>query len=152
MPDSLWPHELEHARPPCPSPTPVVHPNSCPSSWWCYPAISSSVVPFFSCPQSFPASESYQMSQLFASGDQSTGATASVLPINIQGWFPLGLTGLISLLSKGLLRVFSSTTDQKYQFFSAQSSSWSNSHICTWLMESNNFDYMDLCQWSLILI
>ena len=152
MSDSLHLHGLQHTRLACPSLSPRFCSNSCSLSWRCHPTISSSVASFSSCLQSFLVSRSSLMSQLFASGDQSTGATASVLPINIQGWFPLGLTGLISLLSKGLLRVFSSTTDQKYQFFSAQSSSWSNSHICTWLMESHNFDYMDLCQWSLILI
>ena len=120
--DSLWPHESQHARPPCPSPTAGVHPNSCASSQWCHPAISSSVVPFLSCPQSLPASRSFQMSQLFTSGGQSIGvsASASVLPINIQDWFPLGWTGWISLLSKGLSRVFSNTTVQKHQFFGAQ--------------------------------
>ena len=99
--DSLWPHELQYARPPCPSPTPGVYPNTCPSSWWCHPAISSSVVPFSSCPQSFPASGSFQMSQLFASGGQSIGvsALASVLPMNTQDWSPLGWTGWISLQS-----------------------------------------------------
>ena len=104
--DSLGPHELQHSRPPCPSPTPRVHSNSRPSSRWCHPAISSSVVPFSSSPQSFPASESFQMSQLFASVGQSIGvsASASVLPMNIRDWFPLGLTGLISLQSKGLSR------------------------------------------------
>ena len=104
MSDSLEPHEPQHAGPPCPSPTLGVYPKSCPLSWWCHPAISSSVVPFSSCLQSFPASGSFQMSQLFASGGQTIGASASasVLPVNIQGWFPLGSTGLISLLSKGL--------------------------------------------------
>ena len=108
----------------------------CLLSWWCSPAISSSVVPFSSCPQSFPASGYFLMSPLFTSGGQSTraSASASVLPMNIQGWFPLELTGLISLLSKGLLRVFSSTTVQKHQLFGAQPSLWSNSHICTWLL------------------
>ena len=107
------------ARPPCPSPTPGAYPNSCPLSWWCHPAISSSVVPFSSCPQSFPASGSFQMSQLFASGGQSTGVSAStsVLPMNTQDWSPLGWTGWISLQSKGLSRVFSNTTVQKHQFF-----------------------------------
>ena len=120
--NSLWPHELQHARPPCPSPTPGVHPNPCPLSWWCHPTISSSVVPFSSCPQSFPASESFQMSQLFASDGQSIGvsASASVLPMNTQDWSPLGWTGLISLKSKGLSRVFSNATVQKHQFFGAQ--------------------------------
>ena len=132
--DSLPPHDPQHARPPCPSPTPGVHSNSCPSSRWCHPAISSSVVPFFSWPQSLPASESFPMSQLFASGGQSTGVSAStsVLPMNTQGWSPLGWTGWISLQSKGLSRVFSNTTVQKHQFFSPQLSSQSNSHIHTW--------------------
>ena len=113
--DSLWPHELQHARPPCPSPTPRVHSNSCPLSQWCHPTISSSVVPFSSCRQSFLASGSFLRSHFFASGGQSIGASASasVLPINIQDWFPLGLTCLISLQSKGLSRVLSSTTVQK---------------------------------------
>ena len=135
--DSLWPHKLQHARPPCPSPTPGVHPDSRPSSQWYHPAISSSVIPFSSCPQSLPASESFPMSGLFPSGGQSTGAStsASVLLMNIQGWFPLGLNGLISLQPNGLSRVFSSTTIWKHQFFSIQPSLWSNSHICTWLLE-----------------
>jgi len=122
MSDSLWPHELQHARLPCPSPTPRIHPNPCPLSRWCHPTISSSVITFSSCPQSFPASGSFQMSQLFTSGGQSTGvsASASVLPMNIQEWFPLGWTCWISLQSKGLSRVFSNITVQKYQFFSAQ--------------------------------
>ena len=129
--NSLWPHESQHARPPCPSPTPRVYPNPCPSSRWCHPTISSSVAPFSSCPQSFPGSRSFPMNGLFASGGQSirASASASVLPMNIQGWFPLGLIGLISLLSKGLSRVFSSTTIWKYQFFGIQPSLWSNSHI-----------------------
>ena len=114
--NSLWPHEPQHARPPCPSPTHGVHPNPCALSWWCHPTISSSVVPFSSCLQSFPVSGSFPMSQLFASGDQSIGASASASVLNIQGWFPLGLTGLISLKSKGLSRVFSSTTGQKLYF------------------------------------
>ena len=101
--DSLWPHELQHASPPCPSPTPRAYPNSCPLSRWCHPTIPSSVVPFSSCPQSFPSSGSFQMSQLFTSGGQSIGVSASVLPMNIQNWFPLGWTGWISLQSKGLL-------------------------------------------------
>ena len=130
MPDSLRPHGLQHARPPCPSPTPGVYSNSCPLSQWCYPTILSSVVPFSSCPQSFPASGSFQMSKFFTSGGQSTrvSASAAVLPMNIQGWFPLGWTGWISLLSKELSRVFSNTTVQKHQFFGAQLSLWSNSH------------------------
>ena len=120
--DSLQPHESQHARPPCPSTTPTVHPNPCPLSRWCHPAISSSVIPFSSCPQSFPASGSFQMSQLFAWGSQSTGisASASVLPMNSQDWTPLGWTGLISLQSKGLSRVFSNATVQKHQFFGTQ--------------------------------
>ena len=113
--DSLWFHESEHARPPCPSPTPGVHPNPCPLSRWCHPTISSSVVPFSSCPQIFPASGSFPMSQLFASGGQSIGVSASpsVLPMNTQDWCPLGWTRWISLQSKGLSRVFSNTTVQK---------------------------------------
>ena len=122
--DSLRPHESQHARPPCPSPTPGVYPNSCPSSWWYHPTTSSSVLPFSSCPQSFPASGSFPMSQLFGfeSGGQSTGvsASASVFPMNTQDWSPLGWTGCISLQSKGLSRVFSNTTVQKHQFFGAQ--------------------------------
>ena len=116
--NSLWPHESQHARPPCPSPTPRVYSNSCPSSRWCHPASSSSVLPFSSCPQSLPASESFPMSQLFAWGGQSTGVSAlvSVLPKNTQDWSPLEWTGWISLQSKGLSRVFSSTTVQKHQF------------------------------------
>ena len=135
--DFLRPHELQHARPPCPSPTPRVHPNSCPSSWWCHPAISSSVIPFSSCPQFLPASESFPMSQLFAWGGQSTGvsALASVLPKNTEDWSPSEWTGWISLQSKGLSRVFSNTTVQKHQFFSAQLSSQSNSPIHTWPLE-----------------
>ena len=115
MSDSSQPHELQHARPPCPSPTPGVHSDSCPSSRWCHPAISSSVVPYSSCPQSFPASGSFPMSQLFAWCGQSIGISASisVLPMNTQDWLPLGWTGWISLLSKGLSRVFSNTTVQK---------------------------------------
>ena len=134
---TLWPHRLQHARPPCPSPTPRVYSNSCSLSQWCHPTISSSVVPFSSRLQSFPASESFQMSQLFTLGGQSIGvsALASVLPMNIQDWFPLGWTGLISLQSKGLSRVFSNTIVQKYQFFGTQLSLWSNSHIHTWLLE-----------------
>ena len=120
--DSLWPHGLQHARLPRPSPTPRAYSNSCPSCWGCHPTISSSVIPFSSLLQSFPASGSFPMSQFFPSGSQSTAvsASASVLPMNIQDWFPLGWTGWISLQSKGLSRVFSSTTVQKHQFFSAQ--------------------------------
>ena len=129
--NSLRPHELQHTRPPCPSPTPRVHSNSRPSSRWCHPTISSSVVPFFSCPQCLPASESFPVSQLFAWGGQSIGvsALASVLPKNTQDWCPLEWTGWISLQSKGLSRVLSNTTVQKHQFFGAQLSSQSNSHI-----------------------
>ena len=135
--DSLRPHESQHARPPCPSPTPGVHSNSCPLSWWCHPAISSSVVPFSSCPQSLLVSEPSPMCQLYTWGSQSIGvsASASVLPMNTQDWSPLGWTDCISLQSKGLSRVFSSTTVQKHQFFSAQLSSQSNSHIHTWPQE-----------------
>ena len=129
--DSLRPHELQHARPPCPSLIPGVHSDSCPLSQWCYPAISSSVVRFFSCPQSLPASGSFPMSQLFAWGGQSTGvsALASFLPKNTQDLSPSEWTGWISLQSKGLSRVLSNTTVQKHQFFGAQLSSQSNSHI-----------------------
>ena len=133
--DSLWSHGLQPARFPCPSPSPRVCANSCPLSQWCHPTILSSVTPFFFCPQSFPAVESFPMSWLFASGSQSIGASTSVLPMNIQGWFLLGLTGLISLLSKGFSRVFSSTIIQTHQFFGTQPSSRSNSHVCTWLLE-----------------
>ena len=135
--DSLWPHESQHTKPPCPSPTPEVYSNSCPWSRWCHPAISSFVVPFFSCLQSIPASESFPMSQLFTWGGQSIGvsALASVLPKNTQDWFPLGWTSWVSLQSKGLSRVFSNTTVQKHQFFGAQLSSQSNSHIHTWPLE-----------------
>ena len=131
--DSLQTHESQHARPPCPSPTPRVYPNSCPSNRWCHPAISFSVDPFSSCPQSLKASGSFPKSQLFARGGQSirVSASASVLPVNTQDWSPLGWTGWISLQSKRLSRVFSNTTVQKHQFFSAQLSSQSNSHVHT---------------------
>ena len=137
MSDSLRPHELQHARPPCPLPTPRVHSDSHPSSQWCHPAISSSVIPFSFCPQSLPASESFPMSQLFTWGGQSTGvsALASFLPKKSQGWSPSQWTGWICLQSKGLSWVFSNTTVQKHQFFSAQPSSQSNSHIHTWPQE-----------------
>ena len=137
MSDYLRPHESQHTRPPCPSPTPGVHPDSRPSSQSCHPAISSSVVPFSSCPQSLPASESFPVSQLFTSGGQSTGvsALASFLAKNTQGWSPLEWTGWISLQSKVLSTVFSNTTVQKHQFFSAQLFSQLNSHIHTWLLE-----------------
>ena len=129
MSDSFQPHELQHTRLPCPSPTPRACSNSCPSSWWWHPTISSSVVPFSSCLQSFPAPGSFLMSWLFASGSQSIGTSASVSVclITIQNWFLLGLTCLISLQSKELSRVFSNTTVQKHQFFGAQLSSQSNS-------------------------
>ena len=135
--DSLRPHESQHARPPCLSPTPRVYPNPCPLSRWWHPAISSSVIPFSSCPQSLPASGYFPMSQFFAWGGQSieVSASASVLPVNTQDWSPLGWTDWISLQSKGLSRVFSNTTVQKHQFFGAQLSSKSNSHIHTWLLE-----------------
>ena len=137
MSDTLRPYGLQHAGLPCPSPSPGACTNSCPLSQWCHPTISSSVIPFFSCSLSFPASGSFQMSQLFTSCGQSIGASvsASVLPMNIQGWFPLGLTGLISLQSKGLSRVFSSITFLKHQFFSTQPSLQSNFHIHMWLLE-----------------
>ena len=133
---TLRPHESQHTRPPCPSPTPRVYSNSCPSSRWCHPAISSSLVPFSSCPQSLPALESFPMSQLFAWGGQRIGvsALASFLPMNTQHWSPLEWTGWTSLQSKGLSRVFSNTTVQKHQFFGAQPSQ-SNSHIHTWPQE-----------------
>ena len=137
MSDSLWSHELQHARPPCPSPTPRVHSNSCQSSRWCHPTISSSVIPFSSCPQSLPASKSFPMSQLFAWGSQSTrvSALASFLPKNTRDWSPSEWTSWISLQSKGLSRVFSNTAVQKHQFFGAQLSSQSNSYIHTRLLE-----------------
>ena len=135
--DSLRPHGPQHAWFPCLSPSPRACSNSCPLSQWCHPTLSSSVIPFCSCLLSFPASESFPMSQFFASGGQSTGALAlaSVLPMNIQDWFLLGFTGLISLQSKELSRVFSNITVQKHQFFGAQFSLWSNSHIHKWLQE-----------------
>ena len=122
MSDSLWPYELQHTRPSCPTPTPRARPNSCALSQWCHPTISSSVIPFSSCLQSFPASGSFPMSQPFASGGQSIGVSAStsVLPMNTQDWSPLGWTGWISLQSQGQSRVFSNTSVQKHQFFSAQ--------------------------------
>ena len=134
---SLWPHELKHVRTSCPSAIPGVHPNPCPSSRWCHPTISSFVVPFSSYPQSFPASGSFPMSQLFTWGGQSTGvsALASFLPKKSQDRSPSGWTGWISLQSKGLSRIFSNTTVQKHQFFGAQLSSQSNSHIHTWLLQ-----------------
>ena len=133
--DSLWPHGLQHDRLPCPSPTPGAYSNSCPLNQWCHLTISSSVIPF-SYPQSFPASGSFQVSQFFTSDGQSiwVSPSASVLPISILDWFPLGWTGWISLQSKGLSRVFSNTTVQKNQFFGAQLSLWSNSHMHTWAL------------------
>ena len=140
--NSLRPHELQHARPPCPSPTPGVHPNSCPSSQWCHPAISSSVLPFSSCPKSLPASESFPMSQLFAWNGQSIGLSALALGLskNTQDWSPLKWTAWISLQSKRLSKVFSNTTVQKHQFFCAWLALWSNSPIHTWLLEKASFD------------
>ena len=134
--NSLWSHEPQHARPPCPSQTPWVYSNSCPSSRWCHPAVSSSIIPFSSCPQSLPASGSFPMSQLFAWGSQSIGvsALASVFPVNTQDWWSLGWTGWISLQSKELSRVFN-ITFQKHQFFGSQLSSQSNSHIHIWPLE-----------------
>ena len=149
--NSLWPYGLQHASPPCPSPTPRACSNSCPSSRCCHPTTSSSVVPSTYL-QSFPASKSFPRSPFFTPGGQSIGASASisVLPMNIQDWFPLGFTGLIFLKSKGLSRVFSNTIVWKHQFFSTLSSLWSNSHIHTWLLleTSHNFNYMGLCQQS----
>ena len=143
----LRPYGRQHARPPCPSPTPGVYSNSCPLSQWCHPAISSSVIPFSSRLQSFPASGSFAVSQFFPSGGQSIRALASVsvLPVNVQNWFPSGWTGWISLQSKGLSRVFSNTTVQKHQFFRTQPSLWSNSHTIHDYWKNHSFDYMDLC-------
>ena len=137
MSNTLWPHEPQHTRPPCPSPTPGVYLNPCPLSRWYHPTNSSSAVPFSSCPQSFPASESFQMSQLSTSGGHSTrvSASTSVPPTNIQDWSPLGWTGWISLQSKGLSRVFCNITVQKHQFFGVQLSLEFNFHICTQLLE-----------------
>ena len=139
MPDSLWPYDLQHSRFPCPTLSPRVCSNSCPWSQWCYLTISFSVTLFSICLQLFQTSGSFPMSRLFASSDQGIGASvsASVFPMDIQGWFPLGLTGLISLLSKGLSRVLYSTTIQKHQFFGAQPSLCSNFHIHTWLLEKS---------------
>ena len=139
----LW---MQYARYPCRSVSPRFCWNPCPLSWWCYPTISSSVA-LFSCSQSFPTQRSFPLSQHFPSGGQCTGASASaaVLPMNIQGWFPIGLTALISLQSKGLSRVLPTTTIQKEQFFSTQPSLWSNCHICTDYWKNHSFDYMDIC-------
>ena len=136
--DSLQLLAVQHARLPCLSPTPGACSNSCPSSQWCHPTLSSSVVPFSSCLQSFPASGSFPRNQFFTSGGQSIGVSvsASVLPKNIQDWFPLGWTDMISLPCKELSRVFSNTTVQKHQFFSTQLSLYSNSHIHTWPLEN----------------
>ena len=135
--NSFWPHELQHTRLSCPSPSPRACSNSCPLNWWCHWNISSSVIPFSSCLQSFPASGSFLMSWLLASGGQNIGASALawVVSMNIQNWFPLGWTCWISLQSKGLSRVFSNTTVQKHQFFGIQPSLWSNSHFHTWPLE-----------------
>ena len=133
--DSLRPHGMQHARPPSPSPVPAACSNLCPSSQWSHPTISSSVVPFSSCPQSFPASGSFPMSQFFTLGGQSIGASAPVLPINTQNWFPLGLTDLISLLSSGLSRIFSRTAVWNNQLFGPQPSLWPSSQMPTWLLE-----------------
>ena len=152
MSDSLWPHGLQHARLSCPSPSPRACSNSCSLSRWCHPNISSSVVLFSSCLHSFPASGSFLMSWLFTSGGQSIGtsASASVLLMKVQGSFPLGLTGLISLQSKGLSRVFSNTTIQKHQFFHAQLCLWYSSHILSWLLEKHSSDYTKHCQQSYV--
>ena len=146
---TLRPHRLQCARLPCPSLSPRVCSNSCPFILRCHPAILSSVT-YSSCPQSFPASGSFPISQLFISGGQSieASASASVIPMYIQGWFPLGLTGLISLLSKRLSRIFSNTTVQKHLFFGAQPSLWFNSHICTWLQGKPQLWLYRLCQQS----
>ena len=141
MSNSLQPHGLQHARPPCPSPTPGASSNSCPLSRCCHPTISFSVVPLSFCLQSFPTSGSFKWAVLCVSSQTIViSASASVLPMNIQDWFPLGWTGWISLLSTGLSRVFSNNTVQKHQFFNTQLSLWSNSHIHTWLLENQSFD------------
>ena len=145
MSDSLWPHTLQYTRFLYPSLSPRVFSNTCPLSQWCHPTTSSSVTPFTSCSQSFSASGPFPMYWFFTLGGQSIGssASASVLHMNIQCWFLLGLTGLIFLLSKGLLRVFSSTIVWKYQLFSAQPSLWANSHICTYYWKNHSFEYLD---------
>ena len=149
--NSLQPYEPQHARPPCPSPTPGIYPNSCPSSRWCHPATSSSVISFTSSPQSLPASESFPVSQLFAWGGQSIGVSTStsILPMNTQDWPPFEWTGWISLQSKGLSRVFSNITVQKHQFFGTQLSSQSNFHIHTWLLKKiialTRWNFVDKC-------
>ena len=148
MSNSLWPLESQHARPPCPSHTPGVYSNSCPSSRWCHPAISSSVVPFSSCPQSFPASGSFPVSQLFTWGGQSIGvsASASVLPMDTQDWSPSGWTGGSPCSPRDSSRVFSNTTVQKHQFFGTQLSLQSNSHIHTWPLEKT----IALTRWTFV--
>ena len=148
--DSLWPHRLHHARPPCPSPSPKVCPSSCPLHWWCHPAISSSDAIFSFCPQSFPASGTFPMSQLMKTCDQNIGvwASASVFPMNIQGWFPFKINCSTLLQSEGILGVFSSTTVQRHQFFGALPSSQTSSHNCMWPLEDHSLDYMNLCQQS----
>ena len=148
--DFLWPHGLQNARLPCPSQFPGIWSNTWWLSWWGHPTISSSVTPFSSCPQSLPVSGSFLMSRLFSSGGQSIGASASasVLPVNFQGWFPIGLTGLISLLSKRLSRVFSSTTVQKYQFFSTQPSLGSTLTSIHDYWKNYSFDYINFCRQS----
>ena len=146
MSQSLWPRGLQRARLPCTSPSPRLCSDSCPLRRWCHPTISSSVIPV-SCLHSFPASGSFPMSWLFTSGGQSIRASASapVLPKNILGWFPLGLTGLISLQSSGLSSAFANTTAPTHQFFGIQPSLWPNAHIHTWPLENHSFDCMDLC-------
>ena len=146
--NSLQPHDLQHARPPCPSPTPRIHSNSCPLSQWCHPAISSSVVPFSSCSQSSPSSGTFPKSQFFTWAGQSIGVSAlpSALPMNTHDWSLLEWTGWTSLQSKGLSSVFSNSTVQKYQLFGAQLSSQSNSHIHTWPLKNHTLDQMDLCR------
>jgi len=145
MSNTLWPHGLQHATLPCPLPSPRACSNSCPLSQWCHLIILCSVIPFSFCLQSFPVSWSFLMSWLFISSGQNIGASALVLPMNIQDWFPLGLTHLISLKSKGLSRVFSNTTVQKQQFFGTRSSLWSNSHTIHDSRKNHSFNYMDLC-------
>ena len=151
MSNSLQPHRLQHTRPLCPSLSPEVCPSSCLLNRWYHPTILSSVTHFSSCPPSFPVPEPFPLSWLFLSCDQiiGTSASASVLPMSIQGWFHLRLTGLISLLLKGLSRVFSSTRVQRHQFFGTQPSLWSNSHICTRLLK--RLDYLDLC-WKVMFL
>ena len=150
MSNSLWPQGLQHARLLCPLSSSGACSDLCSLSQWCHPTISSSVTPFSSCPQSFPASGTFPVNQFFRSGGQSIEATASasVLPVNFHGLFPLGLTGFISLLSKGLSRVFSSTTVWKYHFLGIQPSLWFNSHIHTWLLEKSKFWLCGLWQQS----